>query len=363
LRYIVGRLEERALRMLATALFTLLLLGASQTGGDSAVKTELAEIATLHQKAVDGSAEAQFQLAEAYEKGAGIDRSDTEAARWYRVAAQQGYVPAEVQLGTFYWTGQGIPLDKKQAVSWYQRAAHEGNAAAMFNLGVAYFNGEGAPEDLGEARLWFILAEDGGSQQAIEAVHRSESGLQTQDVNDIYFSIGQRYQNGVQVRQNYAVAAKWYQKAAEGNDARSAMALAGLYASGRGVAHSFSQMFRWCSVAAEQNNPSAMYCVGKLYRDGAGTRKDSALAVQWFQRAVDGDFTAAYVELAEMYWNGEGVPADKVMAYVWASKASSTMPAAKKDLDRFRTLMTEQEIRKAESRMKKPSLRSPPAHD
>jgi len=269
-------------------------------------------------------------------------------------------VPAEVQLGTFDWMGQGIPLDKKEAVNWYQKAAREGNAAAMFNLGVAYFNGEGVPEDLSEARPWFILAEDSGSQKAIEAVNRSEAGLQTRDFNHIYFSIGQRYQNGVQVRQNYAAAAKWYQRAAERNDARSAMALAGLYASGRGVAQSFSQMFRWCSVAADHNSPSGMYCVGKLYRDGAGTPKDSGLAVQWFLRAVDGGFTAAYVELGEMYWNGEGVVADKVMAYVWASKAPSTMPAAKRDLDRFRASMTEQEIKKAELRMKRPSLRSPP---
>ena len=73
--------------MLAIFLIMLSLLGASQTGGDRAAKPELAEIAALHQKVVDGSAEAQFQLAEAYEKGAGVDRSDTEAARWYRAAA------------------------------------------------------------------------------------------------------------------------------------------------------------------------------------------------------------------------------------------------------------------------------------
>jgi len=197
-------------------------------------------------------------------------------------------VPAEVQLGTFDWMGQGIPLDKKEAVNWYQKAAREGNAAAMFNLGVAYFNGEGVPEDLSEARPWFILAEDSGSQKAIEAVNRSEAGLQTRYFNHIYFSIGQRYQNGVQVRQNYAAAAKWYQRAAERNDARSAMALAGLYASGRGVAQSFSQMFRCCSVAADYNSPSGMYCVGQLTGMAPGRPKtpgwrSSGFSVPWME--------------------------------------------------------------------------------
>ena len=45
-----------------------------------------------------GDAEAQFQLGECYETGDTVDKDLQQAAKWYRMAAEQGHEPAKEAL-------------------------------------------------------------------------------------------------------------------------------------------------------------------------------------------------------------------------------------------------------------------------
>jgi TPR repeat protein len=45
-----------------------------------------------------------------------------QAARWYRVAAEQGHMIAQVRLGQLYEDGDGVIQDGQQAVFWYRKA-------------------------------------------------------------------------------------------------------------------------------------------------------------------------------------------------------------------------------------------------
>jgi hypothetical protein len=40
-----------------------------------------------------------------------IKKDYTEAAKWTRKAAEQGYTPAQADLGILYWNGQGVQQD------------------------------------------------------------------------------------------------------------------------------------------------------------------------------------------------------------------------------------------------------------
>jgi TPR repeat protein len=50
-----------------------------------------------------------------YRKGQGVPLDDTEAAKWCRLAADQGDPDAQAFLGTMYYAGQGVPQDYKEA--------------------------------------------------------------------------------------------------------------------------------------------------------------------------------------------------------------------------------------------------------
>ena len=58
------------------------------------VQAQTPDIDALRERAEQGDAEAQWSLGLAYAKGEGVPQDDAEAARWYRLAAEQGYARA-----------------------------------------------------------------------------------------------------------------------------------------------------------------------------------------------------------------------------------------------------------------------------
>jgi TPR repeat protein len=89
------------------------------------------EAARLYKLAADqGDALAQVNLAVFYEIGSGgLQKDDREAARLYRLAADQGNALAQVSLAVFYETGRGsLPKNDREAARLYKLAADRGNA-------------------------------------------------------------------------------------------------------------------------------------------------------------------------------------------------------------------------------------------
>jgi hypothetical protein len=95
-----------------------------------------------------------------------VPKDYPEAAKWYRLAAQQGEVIAQYNLGLMYYRGNGVAQDYAEAARWYFLAAEQGNANAQFNLGGMYYQGWGVPQNDADAYKWFILAAEQGNKSA-----------------------------------------------------------------------------------------------------------------------------------------------------------------------------------------------------
>jgi len=93
-----------------------------------------------------------------YRTGQGVPQDDTEALRWYRLAADQGNAFAQSNLGLMYSNGRGVPQDDTEAAKWYRLAAEQGSGNAQNSLGVSYTIGRGVPQDYVEAYKWANLA-------------------------------------------------------------------------------------------------------------------------------------------------------------------------------------------------------------
>jgi len=65
----------------------------------------------------------------------GKSKNYNEAARCYRLAAEQGHAGAQNNLGFCYHNGWGVPKDMSQAARWYKRSADQGNAWGQSNYG------------------------------------------------------------------------------------------------------------------------------------------------------------------------------------------------------------------------------------
>jgi TPR repeat protein len=55
----------------------------------------------------------------------------SEAVRYYRLAADQGYMDAQYQLGCHYEAGKGVTKDSNEAKRWFRLAAAQGHVDAQ----------------------------------------------------------------------------------------------------------------------------------------------------------------------------------------------------------------------------------------
>jgi TPR repeat protein len=77
----------------------------------------------LLERAQQGDAEAQFDLAKNYETGRiGLPKDFAQAEHWYREAAAQGEPFAQASLGIMFHFGKGVHQDSVQAYMWYEIA-------------------------------------------------------------------------------------------------------------------------------------------------------------------------------------------------------------------------------------------------
>ena len=150
-------------------------------------------------RADKGDAKAESELAYMYSHGQGVPQDYSEALRWRRKAAEQGYPGGEDGLGYMYLYGLGVSQDYTEALRWYRKAADQGDAMGQNSLALMYEQGQGAPQDYAEALRWYR-----------KAVEQSYASAQ--------YNLGNMYYYGRGVPQDYAEAVRWYQKAADQGD-------------------------------------------------------------------------------------------------------------------------------------------------
>ena len=111
-------------------------------------------------------AQTQYNRGLAYYKGEGVSKNFMEAARWFRLSADQGNAEAQFYLGLLYSNGWGMTRDYTEAVKWFSISAGQGNVYAQYNLGVIYANGQGVPKSQTESAKWFRMAANQGMKEA-----------------------------------------------------------------------------------------------------------------------------------------------------------------------------------------------------
>ena len=77
---------------------------------------------SLLSKAESGEADSQFKVAGIYESGSDdVPQNLIEAARWYRMAAEQNHSQSQYNLGMMYQSGHGVGEDANEANKWFDR--------------------------------------------------------------------------------------------------------------------------------------------------------------------------------------------------------------------------------------------------
>lgn len=117
-----------------------------------------------------GVAGAQLRLGLLYYHGHGVRESDALAQQWFERAAVQGLAEAQFQLANLHAYGLStVPADTdplRLAAQWYHEAAAQGHAQAQYSLGILFLTGSGVVASPERARQWIARAAAQGHADA-----------------------------------------------------------------------------------------------------------------------------------------------------------------------------------------------------
>ena len=117
-----------------------------------------------------GSADAQFNLGQAYRLGRGVPADLRIAQSWFEKAAQQGHSQAQANLGLILHQNG----ERQRAMPWIRKAADAGDPRAQYVLGTELFNGDLLPKDWPRAYALMQLAAGQGMPFAVSNLQQMD---------------------------------------------------------------------------------------------------------------------------------------------------------------------------------------------
>jgi TPR repeat protein len=227
--------------------------------------------------------------------------------------ARAGDAKSQLAVGFAYFNGVGMPIDLSEGVSWHRKAAENGDATAQYILGWEYYDGWGIAKDFALSSVWFHNAAEHPEKidltVAIKYHFLGISGIQT------YFLLGNLYEDGKELPQDYSQAALWYRVGADLGEPTAQSSLGILYVQGKGVAQDFIKAAFWDRKAADQGFPDAEYNLAFLYEQGQGVIQDYAKAGELFEKAGKQGIPEAVYNLGVLYEYGKGFQQNSAYAF------------------------------------------------
>ena len=283
---------------------------------------------SLIHEAGQGNAAAQYELGVLYENGRGVIKNPAVAAKWYRKAAEQGHAEAQYNLGRMYekgwwWVdsfrdyfektgsrqtsaGSHQIADHVEAAKWYRMAAEQGHAEAQYHLGVMYLEGSGVPNDGAETVRWYRKAADQGNADAKNEIERYPYNKFEKILNsaaqgdaEAQYELGCIYANGLgtpprNIPTNIIEALKWFHLAVE---------------QGYKIAEQnsdFLNRFEDALQKAQKGDAEAQYELGRIYETGARMiNSDISTAKKWYRLAREQGYEDAVSALSRIYRDEE----------------------------------------------------------
>ncbi len=133
--------------------------------------------------------------------------------------------------------------------------------------------------------------------------------------------LGAMYANGVGVRRDYDMAARWSRVAADQGDAIAQAQRGRMYESGLGVPKDGAEAFAWYRLAADQGNALAQSALGAMYIDGSIVPIDVGKGLHWSVLAAEKGDSCAQVRAAVLFEQGIGTSQDYIQAHKWYNLA------------------------------------------
>lgn len=221
---------------------------------------------------------------------------------------------------------------QKGDLSTFERHADAGIVHAQKFLGNVHYYGDfGHPRDYALALKWYSRAAEKGDPEAMS-------------------KLGVMFAEGLGVQKNQALALGLYRKAAEQGSGEAQGRLGLAYAYGMGVPQDYGTALSWLQKGAARRDPAAEAHLGLMHGEGKGTIQNDAEATRWIslalghalgwkERVIDigvpdaetvnwlhlrsqRGLPQAQLLLGAIYAHGLGLPKDDRLAFKWYRAAA-----------------------------------------
>lgn len=366
---IVGKIEEGVSKELPYAFY---LKGHYYSIGYLYDNNDFSAFENIKKAAELGLPKAQFELSGMYSSGTGCMFDSSEADRWLKIAAENGYYEAEGKygielfddssifshtrphsfpflkkayeqgydevywcLGQCYMRGIGTTTNKELAYPLYQEAAENGILEAQVYLCEKYFRGDDPlPKDYKLCAKWGEEAIRQGSKSirfetAYSLCHTGDK----EKGKKIYLELID--EGNALAMNNYGCelsdeseSAIWFQKAADNGNSYGMWNIGRYYRDGTAVERSIEKAIEYLRKASIQGLSGAMIDLARIYLDNELSNSNK-LAVEWYQKAADKDELSAIMALAEIFSEGKIVvkDMDKAIHYYKLAAEKESAPA------------------------------------
>lgn len=115
---------------------------------------------------------AMYHTGRCYLNGTGVKTNEAAAFRWFHEAAQNNNTGAQYYTGSLLLNGTGVATNKEEGIEWLLKAAEDEHAEAQFELGNCYLMGDGVEENEDTAMYWFERAADNGHEKSMKLTGR-----------------------------------------------------------------------------------------------------------------------------------------------------------------------------------------------
>jgi|GEM_PF-2197096 len=199
--------------------------------------------------------------------------------KYYQAAAENGSAAAMLAIAHCYRTAT-FPFYTK-AMFWYKKASEKGSAAAKFYIGEMYENGEGIEQDFKQAVNWY---EEAGKCPFIEADNQENS--RGRNWNNIgFYNAGKIYYKGEEgVERDQVKALEYFQKAADNNaeDYEPYYYLGIEYLKGNIIDQDYEKALRYFEIAVKNGFYAALDCLDYMYETGKAKNSKYKTAAEWY---------------------------------------------------------------------------------
>lgn len=137
------------------------------------------------------------------------------------------------------------------------------------------------------------------------------------------YEVGLRYAEGRGVASNYTEAAKWYERAVQGDVVPAMFRLGTLHEKGLGTTKDMAVAKRFYEQAAARGNAKAMHNLAVIEADGGNRGPNYRAAANWFRKAADRGVADSQFNLGILYARGIGVEQNLAESFKWFSLAAA----------------------------------------